>query len=126
MDKNKLDKLEDISKENFVWVIYIGIIILSYYANSKEKRYILFNDEESKHEYRNLMILIFSILVIIYFHFTKDSYDDYIEIDGNIYDKRKLLHLASFIGSLLVLISGIIFLSIIIVDEEIDVEIAFN
>ena len=46
--KNKLDRLEDIKIENLVWIIYIGIIILSYYANSKEKKFILYGDEKSK------------------------------------------------------------------------------
>lgn len=123
---NKLDRLEDIKKENIVWIIYIGIIILSYYANSKEKKYILYNDEKSKKEYQNLMIIIFSILFVIYYYFTKDSYDDLKNI--NIFDtkkKKNLLYL-SFIGSLLILISGAIFLIIAIVDDEIDTEIAFN
>lgn len=123
---NKLDRLEDIKKENIVWIIYIGIIILSYYANSKEKKYILYNDEKSKKEYQNLMIIIFSILFVIYYYFTKDSYDDLKNI--NIFDtkkKKNLLYL-SFIGLLLILISGVIFLIIAIVDDEIDTEIAFN
>lgn len=34
---DKFDRLEDIKIENFVWLIYIGIILLSYYANYKEK-----------------------------------------------------------------------------------------
>ena len=42
MDKDKLDKLKDIKIENFVWVIYIIIIILSYYANSVEKKFLLY------------------------------------------------------------------------------------
>ena len=42
---DKLDKLEDIKEENLIWIIYIIIIILSYYANSKEKKYLLYNDE---------------------------------------------------------------------------------
>ena len=123
---NKLDRLEDIKKENIVWIIYIGIIILSYYANSKEKKYILYNDEKSKKEYQNLMIIIFSILFVIYYYFTKDSYDDLKSI--NIFDtkKKKNLLYFSFIGSLLILISGVIFLIIAIVDDEIDTEIAFN
>lgn len=123
---NKLDRLEDIKTENIVWIIYIGIIILSYYANSKEKKYILYNDEKSKKEYQNLMIIIFSILFVIYYYFTKDSYDDLKNI--NIFDtekKKNLLYL-SFVGSLLILISGVIFLIIAIVDDEIDTEIAFN
>ena len=32
---DRLEKLNDIRTENIVWLVYIGIIILSYYANSK-------------------------------------------------------------------------------------------
>ena len=78
--KDRMDKLEDIKIENFVWIIYIGIIFLSWYANSKEKKYLLYNDEQSKREYQNLLILIFSILVIVYYYFAKASYDDYIKL----------------------------------------------
>ena len=124
--EDKLDKLEDIKIENFVWVIYIGIIILSWYANSKEKKFLLYDDEVSRKEYQNLMILIFTILVIIYAYFTNDSYGDLKKLKDSDTDKKKILHYASFIGSFLVLISGIIFLCIVIVDEEINVEIAFN
>ena len=124
--REMLDRLEDIKIENFVWVIYIGIIILSWYANSKEVNYLLYNDEESRQEYQNLLILIFSILFIIYFYFAKDSYKTYLNL--SIYDseKKKQLTFASFIGSLLILLSGVIFLYIAIVDENIDTEIAFN
>ena len=123
---DKLNRLEDIKIENFVWIIYIGIIILSWYANSKETKFILYNDEKAKKEYQNLMILIFTILVIIYSYFTKDSYDDLMNLNESDTEKKKILHLASFIGSFLVLISGFIFLGIVIVDDEIDTEIAFN
>lgn len=126
MDKSRIDKLNDIHTENIVWFIYIGIIILSYYANSKEVKYLLFDDQNSKRDYRSLMILIFCILVIIYFHFTKDSYDDYIDLKDSPNDRIRNLYFASFIASTLVLISGVIFLYIVIVDENVDVEIAFN
>ena len=126
MNKDKLSKLEDIREENFIWIIYLIIIILSYYANSKETKYLLFDDEESKNEYQGLLILIFSILVIVYYHFAKSSYNDYKKLDDNVSSDVKKLQLASFIGSLFVLISGIIFLYIAICDENIDVEIAFN
>lgn len=124
--KDRMDKLDDIKIENFIWIIYIGIIFLSWYANSKEKKYLLYNDEESKREYQNLLILIFSILVVVYYYFAKSSYDDYIDSVDENDDRKKNLLLASFIGSFLVLISGVIFLSIAIMDENIDVELAFN
>ena len=123
---DKLDKLEDIKEENLIWIIYIIIIILSYYANSKEKKYLLYNDEEARREYRSLLIIIFSILVIIYYHFTKNSYEDVLKLNSSDTTKKIILTKASFIGTLLVLISGIIFLTIAINDENIDVELAFN
>lgn len=123
---DKLDRLEDIKIENFIWVIYIGIIILSWYANSKEKKFILYNDEKSRQEYQGLLILIFSILLGVYYYFTKDSYSDLKKLNYYDTDKKKILTYASFTGSLLILISGVIFLIIAITDDNIDTEIAFN
>lgn len=36
-DYEKKEKLKDIEIENNIWIIYIVIIILSWYANYKEK-----------------------------------------------------------------------------------------
>ena len=124
--KDNLDRLKEIKDENIVWIIYIGIIILSYYANSKEVKYILYNDEKSRKKYRDTMILIFTILVIIYYYFTKQTYINIKKLNSRDSEKKITLTYASFIGTLLVLISGIIFLSIVILDENIEVEIAFN
>lgn len=123
---DRLDKLKDIEIENKIWIIYIGIIILSWYANSKEKTFLLYNDEKAKKEYQNLLILIFSILVIIFYYFVKDSYDKLTNINKFDSDKKKHLLYLSFIASFLILISGIIFLNIAIQDDQIDVELAFN
>ncbi len=123
---DRLDKLKDIEIENKIWIIYIGIIILSWYTNSKEKTFLLYNDEKTKKEYQNLLILIFSILVIIYYYFAKDSYDKLININEFDSNKKKYLLYLSFIASFLILISGIIFLNIAIQDDQIDVELAFN
>ena len=123
---DRLDKLKDIEIENKIWIIYIGIIILSWYTNSKEKSFLLYNDEKTKKEYQNLLILIFSILVIIYYYFAKDSYDKLININEFDSDKKKHLLYLSFIASFLILISEIIFLNIAIQDDQIDVELAFN
>lgn len=73
-----------------------------------------------------MMIFIFSILIIIYYYFTKDSYDDLKSLNKFDSKKKKELTYASFIGLLLILISGIIFLNIAIRDDNIDTEITFN
>lgn len=125
-DYEKKEKLKDIEIENNIWIIYIVIIILSWYANYKEKKYILYDDSIAMKEYQNIMIFIFSVLVIIYYYFANDSYMDMKKLNMNDNLKKKVLITMSFLGSFLVLLSGIIFLMIVIYDDNIDTEIAFN
>ena len=127
MNYNELeDKLRELKIEDFIWVIYIGIIILSWYANDLERNYFINNDINSRNKYRNVMIIIFSVLIIVYYYFLLDSYNSIRSIKNNdSYEKKRLLYL-SFIASLLIFISGLIFLYIAYRDENIDVELAFN
>ena len=127
MKNNKIEeKLKQIDIENKIWIIYIGIIILSWYSNSLEKKYFINNDLESKEKYRKIIILIFSILVVIYFYFLKGAIDDIKNISLTDSKKKKDLVYLSFFGSLFIVLSGIIFLYIAINDEDINVEVAFN
>ena len=72
------------------------------------------------------MIIIFTILIIIYAYFLKESFDDLKNLKSYDSDKKKKLTILSFIGSLFIAISGFIFLYISILDKDIDVELAFN
>ena len=119
-------RLKQINIENKIWIIYIGIIILSWYSNYLEKKYFLNNDLASRKKYRDIIILIFSILTIVYFYFLKSSIDDINNLKPTDSTKKKNLVYLSFIGSLLIFISGIIFLYIAIIDDNISVEVAFN
>ena len=114
MDKGKLDKLKDLAFESLN------------YANSVEKKFLLYDDEKSKKEYQGLMIFIFLILLIVYYYFAQDGYNKIMELNESDSNKKKVLSYAAFTGSFLILISGIIFLYILIVDDEIETEIAFN
>ena len=38
------NKLKEINIEEIIWVIYLGIIILSYYSNNLEKDYFINNN----------------------------------------------------------------------------------
>ena len=120
------NKLNQLKIEDFIWLIYIFIIFLSWYSNTLERKYFIYNDLESKEKYRKIIIFIFSILVIVYIYFLKDSYEDLKNL--NIYDtdKKKNLTTLSFVASLLIAISGFIFLYIAYEDEDLNVELAFN
>lgn len=127
MDNTELEKkLKQLDIEDFIWIIYIGIIILSWISNHFERDFFLTQNKESKEIYRNIMIVIFSILLVVYLYFLKDSYDDIKNIDESDTPKSTFLKKLSFIGSLLIAISGVIFLYIAYADEELNVEIAFN
>lgn len=120
------NKLQQLKIEDFIWLIYIVIIFLSWYSNNLERKYYVYNDNISKEKYRNIIILIFSILIIVYLYFLKDSYNDLQKLTPYDSDKKKNLITLSFIASLLIAISGAIFLYIAIMDEDLNVELAFN
>ena len=126
MNSNIDDKLRQLRIEDFIWVIYIGIIALSYYSNFLERKYYISGDINSKNKYRTIIIFIFSILVIIYFYFLSDSYSSLRDINYFDSEKKKRLLYLSFLASLLIFISGVIFLYIAISDTDLNVELAFN
>ena len=127
MSKEELEnKLKQLDIEDFIWVIYIGIIIMSWYSNSLERDFFVNNNETSKIKYRNIIIIIFSILVAVYIYFFKDSLDDVKNLKPTDSNKKKNLISISFIASTLILISGLMFLYIAIEDEDLNVELAFN
>jgi len=122
---NELEKrLKQLKIEDYIWILYIGIIILSLYSNTLERKYFLYNDNISKEKYRKITIGLFTVLVIVYAYFLNDSYSDYKDIKKEKSPKKKELITLSFIGS--IFISGILFLYIALSDENIDVEVAFN
>ena len=126
MDNKEIkERINDINIENIIWVIYIFIIILSFYSNVLEKDYFINNNIESKDKYRLLNIVIFSILLVVYIYFFNDSYSNLKNINEYDDNKKEKMILA-FLASLFVLISGIIFLYLAYEDKNLDVELAFN
>ncbi len=119
-------RLKTLKIEDIIWVIYIGIIIASWHSNNLERDYFINGNNQSKEKYRKIIITIFIILIICYLYFLNDSYQDIKNLKNNETTTKKNLVYLSFIGSLLVTISGFIFLYIAIKDEKLDIEIAFN
>ena len=51
MNNNDLEeKLKQITIEDYIWIIYLGIIFLSWYGNSFERKYYKNNDLNSKNK----------------------------------------------------------------------------
>jgi amino acid transporter len=124
MNEKIQKRIKQINIENNIWIIYLFIIILSYYANYKEKDFFLNNNQESKEIYRKINAFIFSILIIVYSYFEIDAITSLKESPKNTQNNN--YDILSFIATTAVLISGIIFLYIIINDKDLEEEIAFN
>lgn len=119
-----IERIKKIEIENNIWIIYLGIIFICFLANSYEKDYFLTQNQNSKNTYRKLNILVFSILIIVYSYFENDSIKSFKNKNKSI--KQYKYDTLSLIATTLVLISGIIFLYILIVDEDLLEEITFN
>ena len=122
----KEELLEKIKIENWIWILYLFLIGFSFYSNYLETEYIKTDSIEVKEKYRESLIIIFSIALIVYLYFFKDSLEDVSTL--NCYDnpKKVFLNRANFLASTFILIAGCIFLFIAIFDTELDTEIAFS
>jgi hypothetical protein len=116
-------RIQQIDIENYIWIVYLFIIGFSFYANKLEKDYFLDHNIKSKERYRKINASIFAVLIVVYSYFEKES------IESLFQKKNTKVHqydILSFIATSAVLLSGILFFYIIIVDKDIDEEIAFN
>ena len=126
MSDETIKRLKQLKIEDFIWIIYIGIIIMSFYSNIIERKYFIYKNSKDKKKYRQINVAIFSILLIVYLYFLTNSTNDLKNLkSSDSYQKKKLIFL-SFIASALITISGFIFLYIALIDQELDVELAFN
>lgn len=123
--KNKEEILRTIEIENYIWIIYLVIIFLSFMANKEEVNYFINNDMQSKSNYRKLIIIIFSIVLGIYYYFFVSGYKTYKSLSPYDTESKKFFETINFIANILILISCIIFLFIAIFDKELETEIVF-
>ena len=118
--------LKEIETENFIWIIYLFLIGLSFLANKFEKDYYINGNITDKEKYRIINIFIFTVALIIYIYFFKGNIDTVNKLNcGDSYDKI-FFNKLNLISTSLIVIAGIIFLYIAINDKNLETEISFN
>ena len=123
---NKEEIIKQIDIENFIWIIYLGIIFLCFISNDFEKQYYETNNSDAKESYRLLNIIIFSIVFLVYIYYFLGSYNSVINLKDTDSGNAKLFNTLNFVASLLVVIAGGIFLYIAVSDDDLTTEIAFS
>lgn len=125
-NENNQEILKKIQTEEYIWIVYLVIIGLSFYANNIEKKYYQYNDLKAKEKYRRLSILIFTIALVVYIYFFQDSYRDVKNLKPwDSYSKR-FFNNANLTASTLILIAGVILLFVAIFDTDLETELAFS
>lgn len=120
------NRLKQIRDENIVWIIYFILIGICIYNNKIEKEYFLTGNEESKKLYRYINIFIFIVAILVYLYFFNSDYNAVKNLNSYDSIKKQNLTKLSFLGTTLILLSGFIFLYIVVEDQNIETEIAFN
>lgn len=118
--------IKEIETENFIWIIYLFIIGISFLANYYEKKYYENNDENAKERYRLLNIFVFSVALIVYLYFFKGNLEKVESL--NCFDSKKkfLFNNLNLAASIFIVIAGAILLYIAIFDKDLETEISFN
>ncbi len=126
MNDDLQKRLKMLKTEDYVWFILIGIILLSLYNNTIEKKFLLFNDLKSKEKYRDIQIFIFLVVFIIYLYFAIDGYKDINSLKPTDSKEKIKGTYLSFISGVLIAIATGILLYIAIFDKNVETEIFFN
>lgn len=120
------DILKTIKTENYIWILYIFIIILCFYANNQEVKYYKYNDQIAKEKYYYSNLIVFSLVFIVYLYFFISSLNSVSKLDSNSSKEKVFYERLNLLGTSFILIAGFIFLYIAITDTNLETEIAFN
>ena len=99
-------KLQRISEENFIWVVYFFIIIAALLSNAYEKYFLETGDYRKQKIFKTLNITIFCVAFFIYLYFVLISYENVQELRESSNKKEVTSTHVQLIASLLFLVAG--------------------
>lgn len=121
-----MNRLKKLDIEEMLWIVLIGLILLSFYANQKEREYLIDGNDESKEKYRGLMLFIFVVALGTYFYYFCDSIQELWGLDSSSSEEEVWYAKLSFVSSLLIFVAGIILVYIAYFDDKLLSELALN
>ena len=99
-------KLQRLSHENLVWIVYFFIVIAALLSNAYEKYFLETGDLRKQKIFKTLNITIFCVAFFIYLYFVIVSYEQVEELKRTS-TKKEVLHAhLTLIASLLFLVAG--------------------
>lgn len=101
-----------IENENYIWVIYIFILIFNFISNKYEKDYIIYNNLKDQKIYLTINKIVVIVLFLVYLYFLGLSLDDIKSAQVNVSKKRLLNLNLQLIANVLFVIGGAIIIYI--------------
>lgn len=120
------ETLQEIETENFVWIVYLFIIGVSFLANYFETNYYKTGNQDAKEKYRILNIFVFSVALLVYLYFFKGNHEKVNNLKCSDSKEKVLFNELNYLASILIVIAGAILLYIAVFDKNLETEIAFN
>ena len=121
-----MNRLKALEIEDFIWIILIGLILLSFYSNNIERDFLITGNNNQKEKYRQLTIFIFTVATLVYLYYANESRKEYKKIKPNDSEKKIINTTLSYLASILILCAGLIYIYISVTDTELDIELAYN
>ena len=113
MYDSKNEKLESLQIDDFIWYIYIFIVIAALYSNKLEKEFTVTGNRRQLAEFHSINLVVLTIAFFIYVYFVIDNFKKY--------SKQKSYNaLINVIASILFLVAGGMFLYIELITTDDD------
>ncbi len=118
MNPNRIQNLENLEIDDFIWYIYIFIVAAALYSNKLEREYLLYNDKKKQSEFHTINAVVLTIGFFIYIYFVYRGYEKYRK-------KNTLSSQLNLIATILFLVAGgiLLYLEVVYRDEENELEI---
>lgn len=99
MNQNKIRNLQNLEIDDFIWYIYIFIVVASLYSNKLEREYLLSGNMEKYREFHSINLVVLTIGFLIYVYFVYRGYELYQK-------KRDYKSTLNLISAILFLVAG--------------------
>ncbi len=108
MNNEDIERLQELQREDFIWITFIIIGLFSIYGDKLLKESIICNQKNKEEKARSIFLITITITLVIYFYFLKRNYNDYLKHNCNEVYKIRLL------GSIFVIAGTICFIYFIV------------
>lgn len=114
------ETLNELRIEDFIWIIYLFLILFALASNHFEKQFVLTRNQTSENNFRKINTFIFFVTLLIYLYFVRLNWKNLKKLDASSSPKSVLFANLSFFVAILFLIGGVIslILSLVARGEE--------